>query len=241
MRARPDEEVDPFDLIEPYVRQRLADDPHLRATVLFAEVQASARRAMGGRIRPSPARSATVSSGRIARRAPGRRAGPMSTSSIRRVRRSSGTGSSCRRRRGATKAYVLVGALSYSGKFRCWFSESDDQAHLVVGIHEVLASAGRHGEALAGRSDGHGHQARHERGAAQLRAGREALRGRGRSVSATARQPQGRGREIDRLSDPELVADSPGRDRSPMRRRRWIAGVSRSPISGSADRDEAER
>ena len=30
------------------------------------------------------------------------------------------------------KAYVLVGALSHSGKFRCWFSESDDRAHLVV-------------------------------------------------------------------------------------------------------------
>ncbi len=32
-----------------------------------------------------------------------------------------------------------VGAL---GKFRAWFSESDDQAHLIVGIHEVLARLG---------------------------------------------------------------------------------------------------
>jgi transposase len=31
-------EVDPFDRFEPYVRQRLADDPHVRATVLFVEV-----------------------------------------------------------------------------------------------------------------------------------------------------------------------------------------------------------
>ncbi len=59
------------------------------------------------------------------------------------------------------KAYVLVGALSHSSRFRAWFSDSDDQAHLVVGIDEVLAPLRRHGAAVAGRSDGHGHQARH--------------------------------------------------------------------------------
>jgi hypothetical protein len=37
-----------------------------------------------------------------------------------------------------TKLYVLVGALSHSGKFRAWCSDSDDQAHLIVGIHEIL-------------------------------------------------------------------------------------------------------
>ena len=31
---------DPFDAVEGYVRRRLADDPHLRATVLYGEVQA---------------------------------------------------------------------------------------------------------------------------------------------------------------------------------------------------------
>lgn len=40
VRRRGVGEVDPFDRIEPYVRQRLIEDPHLRATVLFAEVQA---------------------------------------------------------------------------------------------------------------------------------------------------------------------------------------------------------
>lgn len=40
------------------------------------------------------------------------------------------------------KAYVLVGALSHSSRCRGWFSESDDQAHLVVGIDEILR---RHG------------------------------------------------------------------------------------------------
>ncbi len=38
-RAKP-EEVDPFGVVEPYVRQRLTDDPHLRATVLLGEVKA---------------------------------------------------------------------------------------------------------------------------------------------------------------------------------------------------------
>ncbi len=37
---------------------------------------------------------------------------------------------------------MLVGALSCSGKFRCWFSESDDAAHLAVGIHQVLGRLG---------------------------------------------------------------------------------------------------
>ncbi len=38
--------------------------------------------------------------------------------------------------------YVLVGALAHSGKFRAWCSDSMDQAHLVVGIHEVLERLG---------------------------------------------------------------------------------------------------
>ncbi len=31
-------EPDPFDVVEPYVRQRLVDDPHVWATVLFDEL-----------------------------------------------------------------------------------------------------------------------------------------------------------------------------------------------------------
>ncbi len=36
VRAKPG--PDPFDRFEPYVRQRLVDDPHVWATVLFGEV-----------------------------------------------------------------------------------------------------------------------------------------------------------------------------------------------------------
>jgi Mu transposase, C-terminal domain len=37
---------------------------------------------------------------------------------------------------------VLVGALSCSGRFRVWFSDADDQAHLVVGLDEVQRRLG---------------------------------------------------------------------------------------------------
>ena len=47
VRAKPEEDLDPFDVVEPYVRQRLADDPHVRATVLFAEVQRAAISRLG--------------------------------------------------------------------------------------------------------------------------------------------------------------------------------------------------
>jgi len=40
------------------------------------------------------------------------------------------------------KAYVFRGALSHSSRFRVWFSDSSDQAHLVVGIDEVLRRLG---------------------------------------------------------------------------------------------------
>ena len=49
------------------------------------------------------------------------------------------------------KAFVLVGVLSHSGRLRCWFSESMDQAHLVAGIHQVLVCLG--GTARRWRTD----------------------------------------------------------------------------------------
>ena len=46
------------------------------------------------------------------------------------------------------KPWVLVGALSCSGRFRVWFSDADDQAHLVVGIDEILRRLGELAELL---------------------------------------------------------------------------------------------
>ena len=41
-----------------------------------------------------------------------------------------------------SKAYVLVGALSYSGRFRAWITTSQDQPHLVEAIDAVLRRLG---------------------------------------------------------------------------------------------------
>ncbi len=141
VRARPDGDVDPFDAIEPYVRQRLSDDPHLRATLLFREVQALpsgygrayqtfTRQIRDRQLRPH-CEACAGSKGRAhvdIEHPPGEEIQwdwlELATTPW------------------GQKAYVLVGALSCSGKFRCWFSESDDQADLVVAIHEILHRLG---------------------------------------------------------------------------------------------------
>ena len=94
-------EPDLFDRFEPYVRQRLGDDQHVWATVLFAEVVGA--RLSAGRIRRSPGSCATGSCARTASRARRATGGRTWTSSIPPVRRSSGTGSSSTTRRGAPR------------------------------------------------------------------------------------------------------------------------------------------
>jgi len=47
--------------------------------------------------------------------------------------------------------FVLVGVLAHSGRFRAWLSSSQDQAHLVEGIDEVLRRFG--GTAMRWRVD----------------------------------------------------------------------------------------
>ena len=46
---------------------------------------------------------------------------------------------------------MLVAVLPHSGRLRCWFSESMDQAHLVAGVHQVLERLG--GTARRWRTD----------------------------------------------------------------------------------------
>lgn len=128
-------EPDPFDAVDAYVRQRFIDDPHVWATVLFAEVvdlgyprsyATFTRQVRDRELRPH-CEACSSSNGRAhvdIEHPPGEEIQwdwlelddtPW-----------------------GEKAYVLVGALSCSGRFRCWFSGSDDQAHLVVGIDEIL-------------------------------------------------------------------------------------------------------
>jgi transposase len=131
--------ADCFDRFEPYVRQRLADDPHVRATVLFAEVvglgfdrsyQTFTRQVRDRHLRPhcEPCASSNGRAHVDIDHPPGEEIQwdwlELSDTPW------------------GEKAFVLVGALAHSGKFRGWFSDSDDQAHLVVGIDEVLRRIG---------------------------------------------------------------------------------------------------
>ncbi len=139
VRRRPDGDDDPFDRFEPYVRQRLTEDPHVWATVLFDEVVALGyerayptftRQVRDRELRPhcEPCASSNGRAHVDIEHPPGAEVQwdwlelddtPW-----------------------GDKAYVLVGSLSHSSKTRAWFSESDDQAHLIVGIDEVLRRLG---------------------------------------------------------------------------------------------------
>lgn len=137
VRHKPD--ADPFDLVEPYVRQRLADDPHVWATVLFGEVvdlgydrayPTFTRKVRERDLRPhcEPCQSST-----------GRATVEIEHPSGEEIQ---WDWLELTETPWGHKAYVLVGALSHSSRCRGWFSESDDQAHLVEGIDEILR---RHG------------------------------------------------------------------------------------------------
>ena len=137
--VRAPSEPDLFDRFEAYVRQRFVDDPHVWATTLFDEVVALGyarsyptftRQLRDRRLRPH-CEPCAASNGRAhadIEHPPGEEIQwdwlelddtPW-----------------------GSKAFVLVGALACSGRFRAWFSEADDQAHLVVGLDEVLRRLG---------------------------------------------------------------------------------------------------
>jgi transposase len=130
---------DVFGRFEAYVRQRFVDDPHVWATTLFDEVvalgydrsyQTFTRQLRARDLRPH-CEPCSASNGRAhvdIEHEPGEEVQwdwlelddtPW-----------------------GAKAYVLVGALSHSSRFRAWFSDADGQAHLVVGIDEVLHRLG---------------------------------------------------------------------------------------------------
>jgi transposase len=132
-------EPDPFDAVEAYVRQRLADDRHVWATVLFDEVVALGyprsyptftRQVRDRELRPH-CEPCAASNGRAHVDIEHRPGEEIQWDWLELDDTPWGQ-----------KAWVLVGALSCSGRFRCWFSDSSDQAHLVVGIDEVLRRLG---------------------------------------------------------------------------------------------------
>ena len=132
-------EGDPFDEFEPYVRQRLADDPHLWGTVLFDETTALGygqsyptfvRKVRKRRLRPVCGACAATGGRPVAiiDHPPG-----VECQWDWLELRDTPWGSTL---------FVLVGVLSHSGRFRAWVSSSQDQAHLVEGLDAVVRRLG---------------------------------------------------------------------------------------------------
>lgn len=130
---------DPFDRFEPYVRQRLVDDQHVWATTLFDELvvlgyarsyQTFTRQLRDRQLRPhcEPCSSSNGRAHVDIEHPPGQE---IQWDWLELDETPWGA-----------KAYVLVGALAHSSRFRAWFSDADDQAHLVVGIDEILRRLG---------------------------------------------------------------------------------------------------
>ena len=137
--VRTKSEPDRFDRFEPYVRQRFTDDPHVWATVLFDEIVGlgfdrsypTFTRALRDRELRPHCEACSGSKGRA------------------HVDIGHPPGEEIQwdwLELGDTpwgrKLYVLVGALSHSGKFRAWCSDADDQAHLIVGVDEICRRLG---------------------------------------------------------------------------------------------------
>ena len=130
---------DRFEKFEPYLRQRLGDDPHLWGTALYDEVKdlgypqsypTFVRQLRRRRLRPHCSACSGVKG--------------QPTAQIEHP-----PGEECQwdwlelpDTPWQQKAYVLVGVLSHSGRFRAHLSERMDQAHLVWGIHQVLLGLG---------------------------------------------------------------------------------------------------
>jgi len=150
VRQRSESDVDPFDRIEPYVRQRLREDPHVRAKVLFAEIQALpggyerayetfCRQIRRRELRPHCEACSGVK-GRAHVDIEHRPGEEVQWDWLELADTPWGN-----------PTYLLVGALSHSGRFAGWFCESMDQPHLITAIHHVLARLG--GTAKAWRVD----------------------------------------------------------------------------------------
>ncbi|MGH8874983.1 MAG: hypothetical protein ACRDVM_07015 [Acidimicrobiia bacterium] len=130
---------DRFDRFEPYVRQRLSDDAHVWATVLFAEVRAlgyeGAYQTFTRKLRDRALRPHCEPCTGVNGRATVDIEHPAGAET-------QWDWLELPETPWGSPASVLVGALSCSGKFRGWFSESEDQPHLIVGLDEVSRRLG---------------------------------------------------------------------------------------------------
>jgi transposase len=134
---------DGFAPVEEYCRIRLAQDPHLQATTLFEEVvglgyaggySSFTRAIRDRRLRPHCEPCHQAKDRDVARlvHEPGAET-QWDWVHLPNPPASWGWGK---------EAYLLVGSLPYSGRWRGWLSASTDQPHLVQGLHEVCQRLG---------------------------------------------------------------------------------------------------
>jgi transposase len=139
--VRVSSEPDPFDQVEPYVRQRLLDDHGLWATTLFDEVQrlgydrsypTFTRKIRQRGLRPHCEACSGVK---------GRATVIIEHPSGEEIQWDWDELGTCPWEP-SVDVSLLVGALSHSSKTRGWLSYSEDQPHLVEGIDEILRRLG---------------------------------------------------------------------------------------------------
>jgi transposase len=139
--VRVSEVPDPFDRIEAYVRQRLADDHGVWATVLFDEVQALGY----ARSYPTFTRKLRERNLRLHCEAcsgvKGRPTVDIEHPPGEEIQWDWDELGTCPWDP-STEVSLLVGSLSHSSKTRAWLAYSTDQPHLVEGIDQVLRRVG---------------------------------------------------------------------------------------------------
>ncbi len=132
-------EPDPFDPFEAYVRQRLSDDPHVWASALFDEVAALGyAQSYPTLVRKIRHRGLRPSCGACS----GTRGGAAAIIDHPPGEECQWDWTELRDTPWGSRAFVLVGVLSHSGRFRAWVTSSQDQPHLVEGIDAVLRRLG---------------------------------------------------------------------------------------------------
>jgi transposase len=136
-------EPDPFEPFAGYCRERLAEDPHLWATTLFDELLelgydrsyptfTRQLRARGLRPACEPCRPARDRPVAVIEHPPGEET-QFDWVELPDPPAHWGWGG---------KAFLLVGALAHSGRWRGVLAESTDQAHLVDALHRICAALG---------------------------------------------------------------------------------------------------
>jgi transposase len=139
---------DPLAAFVPFLRQRLTDDPHVWATVLFDETQALGfdrsyatftRGLRVHRLRPhcEPCSSSTGRDHAVIDHPPGEEV-QWDWLELPDPPAHWAAGSS----EPAAQAHLLVGALSCSGRWRAVLADSEDLPHLIEGLHAVSARLG---------------------------------------------------------------------------------------------------